>query len=608
MAQYISQTMTTSNPRVNYRIVVTTKSQSIENNSTTMNVQVQAWRNNSGYTTSGSGRCYCKIQGTEYSDAVYDSQKITEYSYTVLFTRDVTVAHNNDGSCTLSLSAWIDHYAFSTSEQSYSTALPTIPRASQPSLSTNEFNIGDELVINTNPVSPAFTHNIYFITADGEYEEIATGVKDNFIWEDTSRLYEECPNNPDFSSYIAVRTYSSGTLIGGEKQAHFTATVTNSEPLCGNVAYTQTDPMVQMLTGNSYDIITNKSTLLITFSDCEAKNFSSISKYLVQIGEKIYESEVPEFSVSSFPVAESIICSVQDSRGFSTPADNRITVTLGTFYDYSAPVINNIQLNRDNDVYENTFLSFTSNISQIIADNQAFSITLEYKESGSDTYDHFSYIVSNDSFDSSYAYNESIGSFDIDKSYDFMLTIYDCFDGNSYYVFLPSSKPELSIRNNMVGINCIPVADNGTLQIDGKSLLDLLHPVGSIYMSTDGISPETLFGGKWESIKDKFLLCAGDAYTAGSTGGAAAVTLQVSHMPSHEGHLYGNDSITGTDAGESTYFANSNSSAFTKYGTSRPFIVRASNEVIMRGYNKGGGQAHNNMPPYLTIYCWKRVE
>lgn len=591
MAQYISQTMTTSNPRVNYRIVVTTKSQSIENNSTTMNVQVQAWRNNSGYTTSGSGRCYCKIQGTEYSDAVYDSQKITEYSYTVLFTRDVTVAHNNDGSCTLGLSAWIDHYAFSTSEQSYSTALPTIPRASQPSLSTTEFNIGDDLEIYTNPVSPAFTHNIYFITADGEYEEIATGVKDNFIWEDTSRLYEECPNNPDFSSCIAVRTYNSGTLIGEEKQAHFTATVTNSEPLCGNVTYTQTDPIVQMLTGNSYDIITNKSTLLITFSECQAKNFSSINRFCVQIADKVYESDTPRFSVSDFPKAETMICWVKDSRGFSTPADNKITVTLGAFYDYSAPVINNIQLNRDNDVYENTFLSFTSNISEIIADNQAFYITLEYKESGSDTYDYFSYIVSNDSSDSSYAYNASVGSFDIDKSYDFKLTICDYFDENPYYLFLPSSMPELSIRNNMVGINCIPTADNGTLQIDGKSLLDLFHPVGSVYMSTDGISPETLFGGKWESIKDKFLLCAGDAYTAGSTGGAAEVTLQVSHMPSHKHGYYNTYANAGTT---SVYLPEGSSLKKGNYQTNMESV--------------GGGQAHNNMPPYLTIYCWKRVK
>ncbi len=601
MAQYISQTMTTSNPRVNYRIVVTTKSQSIENNSTTMNVQVQAWRNNSGYTTSGSGRCYCKIQGIEYSDAVYDSQKITEYSYTVLFTRDVTVAHNNDGSCTLSLSAKIDHYAFSTSEQSYSTALPTIPRASQPSLSTTEFNIGEELEIYTNRVSTAFTHNIYFITADGEYEEIATDIKDSFIWKDTSRLYEECPNNPNFSSCIAVRTYSSGTLIGEEKQAHFTATVTNSEPVCGEVNYFQTNPAICALLQNSVDIIVGRSTLLVTFAPCEAKNFSSINKYCIQIGNKIYESETAQFSIYDFPQAEAMVCWVKDSRGFETLEQERVRVDFGTFYDYSPPVIKNIQLNRENDVYENTFLSFTAEVANIIADNTAFAITLRTKESGSSAFSPHLDIVKYDSSNSTYSFNASIGDFEIGKSYDIELTIEDCLDINSYTAFLPSSRPELSIRNNMVGINCIPVADNGTLQIDGKNLLDLLHPVGSLYMSTDGISPETLFGGKWESIKDRFLLCAGDTYTAGTTGGAATVTLQVEHMPSHDhtlSKLIGGTGGINSDGQtvQKGYYGDSGSNLTSNY---------PNNYSIS---NTGGGQAHNNMPPYLTVYCWKRVE
>lgn len=600
MAQYISQTMTTSNPRVNYRIVVTTKSQSVENNSTTMNVQVQAWRNNSGYTTSGSGRCYCKIQGTEYSDAVYDSQKITEYSYTVLFTRDVTVAHNNDGSCTLNLSAKIDHYAFSTSEQSYSTALPTIPRASQPSLSTTEFNIGEELEIYTNRVSNSFTHDIFFADKDGNYQQIATGVTTSHKWDTTAELYEECPNSPSFSSNIIVKTYNSGTLIG-EKITPFTAAVTNSEPICGEVIYSQTNPDVCALVQNSVDIIVGHSTLLVNFAPCEAKNFSSINKYCVQIGNRVYESEYAQFSISDFPQAEAMVCWVRDSRGFETLEEERVRVDFGTFYDYSPPVIKDIQLNREKDVYKNTLLSFTANVSEIIADNTAFAITLRTKESGSSDFSSHLDIVKYDSSNSTYSFYASIGDFEIGKSYDIELTIEDSFDANSYTAFLPSSRPELSIRNNMVGINCIPTADNGMLQIDGKNLLDLVHPVGSVYMSTDGTSPETLFGGKWESVKDRFLLCAGDSYAVGSTGGAATVTLQVEHMPSHNHTLSNLVGGTGGINGDGHtvqkgYYGDIGSNL----ASSHPNNYSIS--------NTGGGQAHNNMPPYLTVYCWKRVE
>ncbi len=397
-----------------------------------------------------------------------------------------------------------------------------------------------------------------------------------------------------------MKTYNSGNLIG-EKKTPFTAAVTNSEPLCGNVTYTQTDPNVCELVGNSSDIITNRSVLLVTFSSCEAKNFSSISKYCVQIGEKIYESNASEFSVSDFSKADSIICWVKDSRGFTTPENKRVSVALGAFYDYSPPAINNIQLNRENDVYEKTYLSFTANVSEIIADNQAFYITLKSKESGSDTWSTPLYIVNNNNADINYSYSALIGTFDIDKSYDFELTIGDMLDKNTYKVFLPSSRPELSIRNNMVGINCIPTSGNGMLQIDGKNLLDLVHPVGSVYMSTEATSPETLFGGKWESIKDRFLLCAGDSYVAGSTGGAATVTLQIANMPSHN-HTLSNlvGGTGGINSGGHTvqkgYYGDIGSNLASSY---------PNNYSIS---STGGGQAHNNMPPYVAVYCWKRVE
>ena len=42
-------------------------------------------------------------------------------------------------------------------------------------------------------------------------------------------------------------------------------------------------------------------------------------------------------------------------------------------------------------------------------------------------------------------------------------------------------------------------------------------------MSVNNTSPATLFGGTWVQLKDKFLLGAGDTYTAGSTGGSATM-------------------------------------------------------------------------------------
>lgn len=127
-----------------------------------------------------------------------------------------------------------------------------------------------------------------------------------------------------------------------------------------------------------------------------------------------------------------------------------------------------------------------------------------------------------------------------------------------------------------------------------KSVIDMVYPVGAIYMSVNSTNPASLFGGTWEQIKDKFLLSAGDSYAAGSTGGEASHTLTANEMPRHShtntSHLeWTNDVISGPFA------IPWNQTTNIKY-----------DDNSVTGPT-GGGQPHNNMPPYLTVYMWKRT-
>ena len=127
------------------------------------------------------------------------------------------------------------------------------------------------------------------------------------------------------------------------------------------------------------------------------------------------------------------------------------------------------------------------------------------------------------------------------------------------------------------------------------------YPVGSIYMSTNNTSPASMFGGTWEQVKDRFILGAGDTYSAGATGGEATHTLTVNEMPSHTHNLR-----TVTDSSPVTRWATSTS------GDNYVGVVASNNTYNYGGnliYNEdtGGSQAHNNMPPYLAVYCWKRI-
>ena len=153
---------------------------------------------------------------------------------------------------------------------------------------------------------------------------------------------------------------------------------------------------------------------------------------------------------------------------------------------------------------------------------------------------------------------------------------------------------------------------NGTAvnasKLGGKTMAQLLltvYPVGSIYLSVNSTSPASLFGGTWEQLKDRFLLGAGSAYAAGSMGGEAAHTLSINEIPSHAGHLYGNaGGVNGKGDAKGAWLKeiNINSSLTTSYGWNYK-----NNEYYPVNRSLGGGAAHNNMPPYLAVYMWKRV-
>lgn len=120
------------------------------------------------------------------------------------------------------------------------------------------------------------------------------------------------------------------------------------------------------------------------------------------------------------------------------------------------------------------------------------------------------------------------------------------------------------------------------------------YPVGSIYMSVNNINPANFFGGTWEQIKDRFLLACGSTYSNGSTGGEASHQLTVNEMPSHE-HGF----ALAIDGGSE--IANKDRVALNGYGNSRWW------SNAHRFDKTGGNQAHNNMPPYLAVYVWKRT-
>lgn len=156
------------------------------------------------------------------------------------------------------------------------------------------------------------------------------------------------------------------------------------------------------------------------------------------------------------------------------------------------------------------------------------------------------------------------------------------------------------------------IGNDGTpVRVDGVG--NELYPVGSIYMSTENTSPASMFGGTWEQILGKFLLSSDDVltyddagngtittagtYHAGATGGEATHTLTVDEMPSHtHTNNYNNQNAFIVDEGRKV-------NEFGIHFSQEEAYIAKEHEMNATG----GSQAHNNMPPYLVVYCWKRI-
>lgn len=177
---------------------------------------------------------------------------------------------------------------------------------------------------------------------------------------------------------------------------------------------------------------------------------------------------------------------------------------------------------------------------------------------------------------------------------------------------LPGDRAMVLIKNHSVivtGNMSSPAARTGDVQnlsnqtndianrTSASAIVNLIYPVGSIYMSVTEVSPEVVLGGKWEQIKDRFLLASGDSYANGATGGEATHQHDLSN---------GYAMIRVTSSGDMV--SKDKEASWT--GDRR--ITSLTPDEYEHEYSAAtalGGNTSNvsNMPPYLAVYIWKRI-
>lgn len=133
------------------------------------------------------------------------------------------------------------------------------------------------------------------------------------------------------------------------------------------------------------------------------------------------------------------------------------------------------------------------------------------------------------------------------------------------------------------------------VDVSGASDVEGVIPSGGIIMWSGTIAAISSLDG-WElcdgsngtpDLRDRFIVGAGSGYAVGATGGVNSVTLTTNQMPSHN-HTLLASSATDGGAGSGWRWESNNSN--------RPSTVNGTNIG-----NEGGGQAHENRPPYYAL-------
>jgi len=406
------------------------------------------------------------------------------------------------------------------------------------------------------------------------------------------------------------------------------------------------------LTNNNQTVINDMSTLTYTINTGATGTYSAtITDYTVVWGNaRDIITNISNSATLEKGNGNNISVTVQDSRGIT----NTFNTPISEVVNYTSPI--NLQINptRLDGVGENVYLDVsgiiyydkfgTNGVANKITDIK-YSITnetaqdvhftslstLTYSEQSSTNHTQKFEILDYPIFK-----DGSTTGFDTTKTYGITVVVTDTagttatITGTIKDGKFGMARWKDSNGNYHYGINGIPDATD-TLWVHGNIKADNItpfnpldaYPVGSIYMSVNQTDPHDLFGGTWSRIKDRFLLCTGDTYSAGSTGGSAYLQQHSHGIPALSGSTTtGGDHYHTVTTKTTTYASGTQTNwrCMSFIGTNADYTqtVYTNNQTADGGHahnistsasttdNAGSGNAEN-MPPYLAVYCWQRT-
>ena len=589
-----------SNNGANVSATVNQGAQSVSGNYTDITYSMSAtYFCNAGWTWGGTSR-----YNNGYFDLLINGNTVATINLstvagwgngTSIGTKSGTyrVTHNADGTKSVSVQIRVNPgtdplnggvYYQQVTGGAQTLTLSTIPRTSKVSISPTsiECNGSNRFTINTNRASSSFTHTITYLFGSSS-GTIATGVGASTTWAPSADLLRQFTNASSGFGTITCITYNGGSEIG-RSTVNFTLTAgsvamptlsggTLTEQVSSIISHAGSNITLQTLSRKTVRCnVSTKYGASVASVTCSNGN---VNVGLSRQGDGSYSGTISGVSSGTY------VLRITDTRGLSATQ----TITQ-TYYSYSVPTISNIALTRNDETGSNGKLTANGKFSPVL--NNSVTIVIKRTAIADQT-------LTKGGTSGTWSVTQNYTDLYYNNSYSATITVSDEFtSANPITVQLGPSTPIFAIGRYNIFVN-------------GKTLLDWVHPVGSYYISDNATNPKDLFGGgTWEKIEGRFLLGSSASYGTGTTGGEASHKLTTAELPAHS-HSVNAQNLQGGTNGD---VCNSNSGSLNGWDYEPAHTNKGGRRFTVPAHNTnatGSGQAHNIMPPYRATNIWRRT-
>jgi len=565
-----------------------------------------------------------------YAGGTYSN--FLDYQEHTLASGKLKIPHNPDGTKTFYISSftgWLwENNNYSSSGGGFE--LPAIPRAARLEDATDFTDLQMPTVTYNNPAGDSVTTlQAYIYDTDDttvlvggmDLEKTATSAELQITPEEIDNLRNAATDGSK-KVWFYIKTELNGATYWS-KRIEKTFSVEASEATEPTITMRVTLENGSLPTKFDGLYIQGKSKVKVELS-AEGKYGADIQSYSVVVDGKTYNSANFTSDVIQNPGEVKIIGYAKDSRQITGSAEKPINVI-----EYSKPLVTSIYGENAIQCYrsdEDGNRTGNSDKLWIKAKRSYYSVNgkntcklqWRWKKASEEWPEEEEWydLLSDDAADNEYNRRNEY-SFDLKEAYTVQIRAIDDFgEFDIRTQEVPTQDVALHLgrggKNVAIGTYCDYSDEytfysawkakfgnglrvDGGIQVGDTPLLDLVYPVGSIYISVSEKNPGDLFGGTWEQLQDRFLLGAGGKYAIGATSGEETHVLTVAELPKHgHGITYLQDG--GTFEGK--WGVNWSAGDAKTSGT----------EYVNSGISEtGAGAPHNNMPPYLAVYMWQRT-